>query len=196
MNYKKSQNIRYISLRTMHVKLKFERILVIVICSLIRNTPHIYISDILLEIAIRQWLWIGGFPEIDNLLFIWIYSECNISARWLDTVLCEIMTLSMTTTKKYVTDTHEGSLELKKVQQESRNLIFGVVTQCSIKNKPVLFKLSRTSNYRASVAEGRVLNTDLFRRELIQWALKILSSQFSFDIITKKRVREEILEVN
>jgi len=56
MNYKKSQNIRYISLRAMYVKLKFERILDIVIFSLIRNSPYVYISDVLLEIANRQWV--------------------------------------------------------------------------------------------------------------------------------------------
>jgi len=101
-------------------------------------------------------MWIGGFPEIDSLLFNWIYSDCNISARWLDAVLCEIMTLSMTTTKKYVTDTHEGSLGLKKVQQENKqNLIFGVMTQCSIKKPACSFetfayiKLQGVSSRRA-----------------------------------------------
>jgi hypothetical protein len=48
----------------MYVKLKFERILDTVIGSLIRNTPYVYSSDILLETAIRQWMWIGGFPRL------------------------------------------------------------------------------------------------------------------------------------
>ena len=52
----------------MYVKLKFERILDIVIFSLIRNSPYVYNSDVLLEIANRQWVWIGDFPEIDILL--------------------------------------------------------------------------------------------------------------------------------
>ena len=41
MKYKESQNIRSISIGTMHVKLQFERILDTVIGSLIPNTPYV-----------------------------------------------------------------------------------------------------------------------------------------------------------
>ena len=45
----------------MHVKLKFESILDIEIGSLIHNTPYVQNFDILLKIAIRKWMWVGGF---------------------------------------------------------------------------------------------------------------------------------------
>jgi hypothetical protein len=97
MNYKESQNIRYVSNRTMHVKLKFERILDTVIGSLIHSTPYVYSSDILLEIAVRQWMWIGGLPRLVTKQFV-IYlntQRLNITSRWLDTVHCEIMAFSV-----------------------------------------------------------------------------------------------------
>jgi hypothetical protein len=186
----------------MHVKLKFERILDMVIGSLIHTSQYIYIyiyiysSEILLEIAIRQWMWIGGFPRLVAKQFV-IY--LNIQRLQHYSTLIGHCTLwdngkcPWKTIKKYVIDTHEGSLGLKKVLRENRNiqnLTTGVVTQWSWeqlfyikKTLPVLLKPSRTSHCMASVAEGRVLNTDLLGRELIKWVLKILCSQFSFDII-------------